>query len=291
MTPPLPGSLPHPHRTVTQDPALMPPAPSPRSSVTVLDFARWKVEGRKISMLTAYDHTMARLLDGAGVDALLVGDSLGMVVQGKTSTLGVTLDQMIYHAEMVARGASTALVVADLPFGSYSASTEQAVASATRFLKETQCQAVKLEGGRRVAGTIRAVVDADIPVIGHVGLTPQSVRRLGGFKVQRDEDQILDDARAVAEAGAFAVVLECVPAALAARVTSEIPIATIGIGAGAGCDGQVLVTPDLLGLLDDFRPKFVRRYATLGEQIRQAARAYVADVQSSQFPTASESFR
>ena len=291
MTPPLPGSLPDPHRTTPLDPALMPPTDKSRSPVTVLDFARWKVEGRKISMLTAYDHTMARLLDGAGVDALLVGDSLGMVVQGKTSTLGVTLDQMIYHAEMVARGASTALVVADLPFGSYGASPEQAVTSATRFLKETQCQAVKLEGGRRVARTIRAVVDADIPVIGHVGLTPQSVRRLGGFKVQRDEDQIMDDARAVAEAGAFAVVLECVPAALAARVTREIPIATIGIGAGVGCDGQVLVTPDLLGLLDDFHPKFVRRYATIGEQIRQAARAYVADVQSSQFPNASESFR
>ena len=274
-----------------QDSAAMPPTDVSRSPVTVLDFARWKLEGRKISMLTAYDHTMARLLDGAGVDSLLVGDSLGMVVQGKTSTLGVTLDQMIYHAEMVARGASTALVVADLPFGSYGASPEQAVHSATRFLKETQCQAVKLEGGRRVAKTIRAVVDADIPVIGHVGLTPQSVRRLGGFKVQRDEDQIMDDARAVAEAGAFAIVLECVPASLADRVTREIPIATIGIGAGAGCDGQVLVTPDLLGLLDDFRPKFVRRYASIGDQIRQAAQAYVADVQSGHFPNTSESFR
>ena len=288
LDPPPPGD---PLESSAQEPVAMPSTDPSRSPVTVLDFARWKVEGRKISMLTAYDHTMARLLDGAGVDAILVGDSLGMVVQGKTSTLGVTLDQMIYHAEMVARGASTALVVADMPFGSYSVSPEQAVASATRFLKETQCQAVKLEGGRRVARTIRALVDADIPVIGHVGLTPQSVRRLGGYKVQRDEDQILDDARAVAEAGAFAVVLECVPAALAIRVTREISIATIGIGAGAGCDGQVLVTPDLLGLLDNFRPKFVRCYATIGEQIRQAARAYVADVQSSHFPAASESFR
>ncbi len=189
-----------------------------------------------------------------------MGDSLGMVVQGRPSTLGVTLDQMIYHAEMVARGAELALVVADLPFGS-DHSPEQAVASATRFLKETLCQAVKIEGGRKMAPTIRAVVDAEIPVMGHVGLTPQSVRRFGGFKVQRDADQILDDARAVAEAGAFAVVLECVPAELAARITREVPIATIGIGAGAGCDGQVLVTPDLLGLFDGFQPKFVRRYA------------------------------
>ena len=274
----------------TRDQPTMPPDES-RTPITVLDFARWKSLGRKISMLTAYDHTMARLLDGSGVDALLVGDSLGMVVQGKASTLGVTLDQMVYHAEMVARGTEFALVVADLPFGSYHASPEQAVMSATRFLKETQCQAVKLEGGRRMARTIRAVVDADIPVMGHVGLTPQSIRRLGGFKVQRDEDQIMDDARAVAEAGAFAVVLECVPAEVAARVTRELPIATIGIGAGAGCDGQVLVTPDLLGVYDGVRPKFVRRYADIGGQIQQAVRSYVADVQSSRFPTQAESFR
>lgn len=268
----------------------MPPTAESRAPVTVLDFPRWKAAGRKISMLTAYDHTMAKLLDGAGVDALLVGDSLGMVVQGKTSTLGVTLDQMIYHAEMVARGTEFALVVADLPFGS-DHSPEQAVTSATRFLKETLCQAVKLEGGRNMAPTIRAVVDAEIPVMGHIGLTPQSVRRFGGFKVQRDADQILDDARAVAEAGAFAVVLECVPAELAARISREIPIATIGIGAGAGCDGQVLVTPDLLGLFEGFQPKFVRRYAQMGEQVKQAARSYVADVQSGNFPHPAESFR
>ena len=268
----------------------MPPTNEPRPPVTVLDFPRWKAEGRKISMLTAYDHTMARLLDGAGIDALLVGDSLGMVVQGRTSTLGVTLDQMLYHAEMVARGAKSALVVGDLPFGS-DHSPEQAVASATRFLKETLCQAVKIEGGRKMASTIRAVVDAEIPVMGHVGLTPQSVRKFGGFKVQRDGDQILDDARAVAEAGAFAVVLECIPAELAARVTREVPIATIGIGAGAGCDGQILVTPDLLGLVTDFRPKFVRQYAQLGEQIERAIHAYVADVRAGNFPNKSESFR
>ncbi len=259
--------------------------------VTIPDFARWKGDRRKISVLTAYDHTMARLLDASGVDCLLVGDSLGMVVQGRTSTLGVTLDQMVYHAEMVARAARRALVVADLPFGSYQASTDRAIDSAVRFLKETQCQAVKLEGGRRVAPTIRALVEADIPVMGHVGLTPQSVRRLGGFKVQRDEREIMDDARAVAESGAFAIVLECMPSEIAARVTAEVPIPTIGIGAGPDCDGQVLVTPDLLGLFEGFSPKFVRRYADLGEPIRKAAREYVADVQAGRFPGAGESFR
>jgi 3-methyl-2-oxobutanoate hydroxymethyltransferase len=263
----------------------------PPSPVTIPDFARWKAEGRKISVLTAYDFTMGQLLDAAGVDCLLVGDSLGLVVQGRPTTLGVTLDQMVYHAEMVARATTRALVVADLPFGSYHQSPAQAIASATRFLKETACQAVKLEGGRRMAATIRAVVEADVPVMGHVGLTPQSVRRLGGFKVQRDASEILDDARAVAEAGAFALVLECVPAEVAARVTAEVPIPTIGIGAGPGCDGQVLVTPDLLGLFEGFRPRFVRRYAELGEPIRQAARSYVADVQSGRFPNESESFR
>jgi 3-methyl-2-oxobutanoate hydroxymethyltransferase len=263
-----------------------PPAP-----VTIPDFARWKAEGRKISVLTAYDYTMARMLDSAGVDCLLVGDSLGVVVQGRSTTLGVTLDQMIYHAEMVARASERALVVADLPFGSYQGSPSRAIESAIRFLKETQCQAVKLEGGRRMLGTIRALVDADIPVMAHVGLTPQSVRKLGGFKVQRDEGHILDDARAVADAGAFALVLECVPAEIAAHVTAEVPIPTIGIGAGPQCDGQVLVTPDLLGLFEGFRPKFVRRYADLGEPIRQAARDYVADVQAGRFPNDGESFR
>jgi 3-methyl-2-oxobutanoate hydroxymethyltransferase len=259
--------------------------------VTPPDFARWKQQGRKISVLTAYDYTIARLLDDAGVDALLVGDSLGTVVQGHDTTLRVTLDQMVYHAEMVARAARRALVVADLPFLSYQASIEQAIGSAGRFLKETQCQAVKLEGGKRSSATIRALVEAGIPVMGHVGLTPQSVRRLGGFKVQRDGDEILADARAVAEAGAFAVVLECVPIDVAGRITAELPIPTIGIGAGPRCDGQVLVTPDLLGLFEGFRPRFVRRYAELGQAVRQAAAAYIAEVAAGKFPTDQESFR
>ena len=259
--------------------------------VTVPDFARWKSEGRKIAVLTAYDYTMARVFDAAGVDCLLVGDSLGTVVQGRPTTLRVTLDQLVYHAEMVARGTRRALVVADLPFGSYQESPAQAIGSAIRFLKEADCHAVKLEGGRRMAETIRAVIAADVPVMGHVGLTPQSVRRLGGFKVERDADAVLADARAVAEAGAFAVVLECVPSDVAARVTKELKIPTIGIGAGPRCDGQVLVSHDMLGLFDDFRPKFVRRYAELGALARDAAARYTADVRNGEFPSDQEGFR
>jgi 3-methyl-2-oxobutanoate hydroxymethyltransferase len=258
--------------------------------VTLPDFDRWKQQGRKISVLTAYDFTTARLLDGAGVDCLLVGDTLGMVVQGQETTLRVTLDQMIYHSEMVARAARRALVVADLPFLSYHVSPEQAILSAGRFLKETRCQAVKLEGGRRMAATIRALVEAEIPIMGHVGLTPQSVRRIGGYKVQRDAEAIVADAKAVADAGAFAIVLECVPVDLAARITAALPIPTIGIGAGPHCDGQVLVSSDMLGLFDDFRPKFVRQYADLGASIRKAAADYVADVASGRFPSDQESF-
>jgi 3-methyl-2-oxobutanoate hydroxymethyltransferase len=260
------------------------------SPVTLPDFARWKRQGRKISVLTAYDHTMARLLDAAGVDCLLVGDTLGMVVQGWETTLRVTMDQMIYHSEMVARGSRRALVVADLPFLSYQVSRSRAILAAGRVLKETRCQAVKLEGGRRMAATIAALVDAEIPIMGHVGLMPQSVRRIGGYKVQRDADAIVSDAVAVAEAGAFALVLECVPADVAARITAELPIPTIGIGAGPHCDGQVLVSSDLLGLFDEFRPKFVRRYAEVGTAIKKAAAAYVADVASGRFPSDQESF-
>lgn len=264
-------------------------APTDRP-VTVPDFARWKQQGRKISVLTAYDHTIGRLLDDAGIDCLLVGDSLGTVIQGWETTLRVTLDQMVYHAEMVARAARRALVVADLPFGSYQASPEQAVVSGSRFLKETRCQAVKLEGGRRAWGAIRALADAEIPVMGHVGLTPQSVHKLGGFKVQRDGERIADEARAVAEAGAFALVLECVPTDLAARITAELTIPTIGIGAGPHCDGQVLVVSDLLGLFEGFRPRFVRRYAELAETVREAAAHYIEDVANGHFPGESERF-
>lgn len=268
----------------------MPPAEPDDVPVTLPDFARWKTERRRISVLTAYDFTMAKLLDAAGVDALLVGDSLGTVVQGHETTLRVTLGQMLYHAEMVARAARRALVIADLPFLSYQASPAQAVRSAGKFLKRTRCSAVKLEGGRRMAATIRALVAADIPVMGHVGLTPQSVRRLGGYKVQRDGAAILADARAVAESGAFAVVLECISEDIAAEITAALPIPTIGIGAGIHCDGQVLVTPDMLGLFDGFQPRFVRRYAELGGAIAQAASRYIEDVRAGTFPGPDESF-
>ncbi len=263
---------------------------TPRPPVSLADFARWKAEGRKVAVLTAYDFTTAQILDAAGVDCLLVGDSLGTVVQGRETTLRVTLGQMLYHAEMVARGASRAFVVSDLPFLSYQVSTAQAVRSAGRVLKRTDCRAVKVEGGVRMEATIRAIVGAGIPVMGHVGLTPQSVRRLGGYKVQRDEDQLVADAQAVAEAGAFAIVLECIPRRVAARITASLPIPTIGIGAGPDCNGQVLVTPDLLGLYQGHVPKFVRRYATLGETIRGAVAAYVADVREGRYPNEAESF-
>jgi len=265
--------------------------PTEIRQVTVPEFTSWKSQGRKISVLTAYDFSTARLLDAGGVDCLLVGDSLGTVIQGWETTLRVTLDQIVYHAEMVARAARRALVVADLPFLSYQVSTRQALRSAGRILKETDCQAVKLEGGRKIVATLRALVEAEIPVMGHVGLTPQSIRRLGGYKVQRSADQIFADARAVAEAGAFAIVLECIPRDLAAKITAEIPIPTIGIGAGPSCDGQVLVIHDLLGLSGSFQPKFVRRYAELGDQISAAVAGYIRDVSEGRFPGIDESFR
>ncbi len=259
--------------------------------VTVPEFTSWKSQRRRISVLTAYDFPTARLLDEAGVDCLLVGDSMGTTVQGWDTTLRVTLDQMIYHTEMVARAARRALVVADLPFLSYQISPQDAIRSAGRILKETGCSAVKLEGGRKIASTIKAMVEAEIPVIGHVGLTPQSIRRLGSYKVQRSADEILADAQAVFEAGAFAIVLECIPRELGAKVTAQVPIPTIGIGAGPHCDGQVLVIHDLLGLIDGFQPRFARRYAELGDQIRAAAARYVSDVAEGRFPDDSESFR
>jgi 3-methyl-2-oxobutanoate hydroxymethyltransferase len=242
-------------------------------------------------MLTAYDYTTARLLDDAGVDSLLVGDSLGMVVQGQPDSLAVTLDEMVYHTRLVARGVRRSLLVADLPFMSYQVSPQQALQSAGRLLKEGGAHAVKLEGGVRSAAAIAAITAADIPLMGHIGLTPQSVRRLGGFKVQRDADRLLEDALAVEAAGAFAVVVECVPTDLGARITQALKIPTIGIGAGPGCDGQILVTPDLLGLFDELRPRFVKHYADLGRAVRQAVQAYCREVREGAFPGVEHSFR
>jgi 3-methyl-2-oxobutanoate hydroxymethyltransferase len=259
--------------------------------VTVPDFVAAKTRGQRLTMLTAYDCTMARLLDAAGVDCLLVGDSLGMVVQGQPDSLAVTLDEMIYHTRLVARGAKRALVLADMPFMSFQVSPAQALENAGRLIKEGGAHAVKLEGGVRSVAAVQAITGADIAVVGHVGLTPQSVRRLGGFKVQRDGDRLLQDALAVEAAGAFALVVECVPAEVAARITAAVKIPTIGIGAGPHCDGQVLVTPDLLGLFTDFRPRFVKQYANLGDEIIASVQAYCQEVRDGVFPDQEHSFR
>lgn len=259
--------------------------------VTVPDFVAAKARGHRLTMLTAYDYTMARLLDDAGVDSLLVGDSLGMVVQGQPDSLAVTLDEMVYHTRLVARGVRRSLLVADLPFMSYQISPQQALENAGRIIKEGGAHAVKLEGGVRSASAIAAITAAEIPLMGHIGLTPQSVRRLGGFKVQRDAERLLEDALAVEASGAFAVVVECVPTELAARITAALKIPTIGIGAGPDCDGQILVTPDLLGLFDDIRPRFVKHYAEMGQAVRKAVESYCREVCDGVFPGPEHSFR
>jgi 3-methyl-2-oxobutanoate hydroxymethyltransferase len=270
-----------------------------RKKVTVPDVLRMKAAGERVTMVTAYDHAFARLLDQAGVELLLVGDSLGMVVQGQPTTLPVTLDEIVYHTRMVVRGRQRALVVGDLPFGSYQASPTQAVESAIRLVKEGGAEAVKLEGGIHMARTIEAIAAIDVPVMGHVGLTPQSVHRMGGHRVQGrrsgraagERDRVLDDARAVQAAGAFAVVLECIPLDLAAEITAELSIPTIGIGAGAHCDGQVLVLHDLIGLSDAWTPRFAKRYAEVGREVVRAASAYVEEVKGGAFPTESQAFK
>jgi 3-methyl-2-oxobutanoate hydroxymethyltransferase len=248
----------------------------------------------KIAMMTAYDAPTAALLDAAGIDVLLVGDSVEMAVYGEPNTLSATMDSMVRHARAVARAAKRAVVVGDMPFLSYQAEPARAVENAGRFLAEAGCAAIKLEGGRRILPAVEAILAADIPVMGHVGLTPQSYRKLGGFKVQGRETEsargIREDAQALAEAGCFAIVLECVPEALAAEITREVPIPTIGIGAGSSCDGQVLVFHDVVGLTRDLRPKFVRRYADLSTVIEEAARAFTRDVKSGAFPSREESF-
>ena len=248
----------------------------------------------KIAMLTVYDAPSARLLDEAGIEVLLVGDSVEMTVYGEANTLSATMDQMVRHSRAVARATKRAVVIGDMPFLSYQADPARAVENAGRFLAEAGCAAVKVEGGRRILPAVQAILAADIPVMGHIGLTPQSLHKLGGFKVQgREEDsarEIREDAKALADAGCFAVVLECVPETLAAQITAEIPVPTLGIGAGPHCDGQVLVYHDVMGLTRDLRPKFVRRYADLTTVIRDAAGAFVKDVKTGNFPSKEESF-
>lgn len=264
------------------------------SRVTTQTLQAMRVEGTPIAMLTAYDYTSARLLDEAGVDVLLVGDSASNVMAGHETTLPITLDQMIYHAQCVVRGVRRALVVVDLPFGAYQGSSREALRSAIRVMKETGAHAVKLEGGDRVLGSVERILDAGIPVMGHLGLTPQSIYKFGTYKVrarkEEEAEQLRRDVQALAEAGAFGVVLEKIPAELAAEITERAEIPTIGIGAGAGCSGQVLVTHDLLGLTQDFNPRFVRHYANLADTVGEAVGRYVADVRGRAFPSEDESY-
>ena len=262
---------------------------------TAATFAAAKAKGEKLSMLTAYDYSTAKLEDESGINGILVGDSLGNVVLGYEDTVSVTMEDMIHHGAAVARGAKNALVVVDMPFMSYEVTVEEAVRNAGRLMKEGRAGAVKLEGGVRVAEQIRAIVKAGIPVMGHIGLTPQSINVFGGFKVQGKSEEaaraLLADAKAVEEAGAFAVVIEAVPAALAQMITDTVSIPTIGIGAGAGCDGQILVYQDMLGMFSDFTPKFVKRYANVGEVMREAFANYAAEVASGAFPTEEHTYK
>lgn len=262
---------------------------------TSVTFKDSKKNGEKLTMLTAYDYTTAKLLDESGVDSILVGDSLGMVVLGYDDTLSVTMEDMIHHSAAVARGAKNALVITDMPFMSYQTSVYDAVVNAGRLVKEGKAQAVKLEGGIEFCEHIKATVKASIPVCAHIGLTPQSINAFGGFKVQgkgkEEAQRLLDEARAVEEAGAFAVVLECVPAKLAKKISESISIPTIGIGAGAGCDGQVLVYQDMLAMYSDFKPKFVKQYAQVGNVMKDAFRQYIAEVKSGAFPSEEHTFK
>ena len=262
--------------------------------VTIRDLKELKRRGEKIAMITAYDYTSARIVENSGIPIILVGDSLGQVVLGYDSTVPVTMDEMVHHTKAVVRGTQRAHVVGDMPFLSYQVDTAEAVRNAGRLMKEAGAQSVKLEGGRHMAETVGRIVRSGIPVMGHIGLTPQAVNQLGGYRVQGKSSkaaiEVLEDARALEEAGVYAIVLECIPAPLAGLVTERLSIPTIGIGAGVHCDGQVQVFHDLLGLLADFTPKHARRYAGLAEIINGAVTKYIADVQGQTFPSQEESF-
>ncbi len=262
---------------------------------TVATLQQQKLDGDKITMLTAYDYSTAKLVDECGVNTILVGDSLGMVMLGYEDTLSVTMEDMIHHTAAVTRGAKNALVVGDMPFMSYQTSVYDAVVNAGRLMKEGRCQAVKLEGGAAVCPQIKAITEASIPVVAHIGLTPQSVNAFGGFKVQgkseADARRLVEEAKAVEAAGAFAIVLECIPAKLAKLITESVSIPTIGIGAGADCDGQVLVYQDMLALFSDFKPKFVKHFANAGEVMKQGFADYIKEVKEGTFPAAEHTFK
>ena len=261
-------------------------------AITVTALQRMKKEGARITALTAYDALFASILDEAGVDMILVGDSLGNVFQGRDTTLPVTIENMIYHGEIVARTVKHAIVIVDMPFMSFQADAAEAVRNAGRIMKETGCKGVKLEGGVTMGTTMRRIVDAGIPVLGHVGLTPQSVHKFGGFGVRgrNNPESLIDDARAVEDSGAFAVVLEKMPRGLGKEITASLTIPTIGIGAGPDCDCQILVTPDVLGLFTRFKPAFVRRYAQLADEALKGVKGYIDDVRSGEFPSEGESY-
>lgn len=267
---------------------------SDNRKVTTHRFIEMKQRGEKISMLTSYDFTTAGIVDGAGIDGILIGDSASNVMAGNATTLPITVDQMIYHAKSVVRGVKRALVVCDMPFGSYQVDRKEGVKNAIRIMKESGCDALKLEGGVEIIDTVKGILDAGIPVMGHLGLTPQSINKFGTYAVRAKDnaeaEKLMSDAKLLAETGCFGLVLEKVPAKLAAEVTKEIPIATIGIGAGNGTDGQVLVVDDMLGMSNGFNPKFLRRYADLHTIMTDAIGQYITDVKDSSFPSVEESY-
>ena len=265
------------------------------SRKTTLDIKKMKASGEKITVLTAYDYAISSILDECNIDMILVGDSLGMVVLGYDTTLPVTMEDMLHHTKAVSRAAQNALIVADMPFLSYQISPASALANAGRFLQEANAQAVKLEGGREYAETVQKIVSAGIPVMAHLGLTPQSIHQIGGYKVQgKKEDaarKIVEDAKILEEAGAFSLVLECIPEGLASEITHSLTIPTIGIGAGVNCDGQVLVINDMLGIYERFTPKHVKKYANLNLKIKKAVKSYIAEVKHGTFPDSEHSFK
>lgn len=272
-----------------------PPKESPdRRKVTTKTLQRMKEQGETIAALTAYDFTIAQLIDRAGIDVILVGDSVAMVMQGKETTVAVTMEQMLYHASLVSAGVERALLVGDLPFMSYQVNPDEALRNAGRMVKESAVEAVKVEGGQTICETVRRIVDVGIPVMGHLGLTPQSIHRFGTYQVRattpEEALELRRDARALQDAGAFAIVLEKVPATVASEISKSLTIPVIGIGAGVGCDGQILVTHDMLGLYTRFHPRFVRRYAQIAEEMTGAFRHYVVDVKAKSFPSATESY-
>lgn len=262
---------------------------------TILTFKKAKLNGEKLSMLTAYDYSMAKIIDESGINGILIGDSLGMVVKGDEDTLGVTVDDIIYHTKAVKKGAKNALIVADMPFLSYHVSTDDAVLNAGRLMKEGGANAVKLEGGANIADKIKAIVDAQIPVMGHLGLTPQSINAFGGFRVQGKTEEaakkLIEDAKRLEEAGVFSIVLEGIPAKVAELITNAVSVPTIGIGAGKGCDGQILVYQDMLGMFSDFVPKFVKQYANIGSVMREAIQSYIKEVQDGSFPEEKHTYK